>query len=145
MKALSVKQPWASMIMGICPEPVFEAEWQDSPWPKNVENRTWCTDYRGPLVIHASKTFDDAAFDCFYVHAGNHKAVKSLDFPTGCLLGVVCLSCISLGQWPGNNWAQEGQYHWLLRDAKAFDAPIPYRGALGLWNVPAHILPEGES
>lgn len=41
MKALTIKQPWASLIVhGI----------------KDIENRTWRTDYRGPLLIHASKT-----------------------------------------------------------------------------------------
>lgn len=41
MRALSIRQPWASMIVaGI----------------KNIENRSWGTMYTGELVIHASKT-----------------------------------------------------------------------------------------
>lgn len=39
MKALSVRQPWASAIA-----------WGE----KSVEHRSWSTDYRGPLLIHAS-------------------------------------------------------------------------------------------
>ena len=39
MKALSIKQPWASLIAhGI----------------KNIENRTWKTNFRGRIYIHAS-------------------------------------------------------------------------------------------
>jgi len=39
MKALSIKQPWASLIAhGI----------------KNIENRTWKTKFRGRIFIHAS-------------------------------------------------------------------------------------------
>lgn len=39
MKALSIKQPWASLIAhGI----------------KDIENRTWFTHYRGRIYIHAS-------------------------------------------------------------------------------------------
>lgn len=38
MYALTIKQPWASAIMAGL---------------KRVENRTWRTDYRGPLAIHA--------------------------------------------------------------------------------------------
>ncbi len=39
MKALSIIQPWASLIAtGI----------------KDVENRTWRTNYRGEFLIHAS-------------------------------------------------------------------------------------------
>lgn len=39
MKALSVRQPWASLIA-----------WGD----KTVEHRSWSTAHRGPLLIHAS-------------------------------------------------------------------------------------------
>ncbi len=39
IKALSIKQPWASLIA-----------WGD----KTVEWRSWATKYRGPLFIHAS-------------------------------------------------------------------------------------------
>lgn len=39
METLSVKQPWASLI--VC-------------GAKDVENRTWTTPYRGRLLIHAS-------------------------------------------------------------------------------------------
>jgi len=43
MKTLSIMQPWAWLIaQGIKP----------------VENRGWMSSYRGPLLIHASKTFD---------------------------------------------------------------------------------------
>ena len=45
MKALTVCQPYASLIVG---------------WPgiaiediKQIENRNWKTSYRGPLLIHA--------------------------------------------------------------------------------------------
>lgn len=42
MKALSIKQPWASLIaQGI----------------KDIENRTWKTSYRGRIYIHASGKF----------------------------------------------------------------------------------------
>ncbi|MHC4397428.1 MAG: ASCH domain-containing protein [Planctomycetota bacterium] len=40
MKAISVRQPWASMIAG---------------GEKTIETRTWQTDYRGPLLIVSSK------------------------------------------------------------------------------------------
>lgn len=42
MKALSVRQPYAWLIVnGI----------------KDIENRTWRTGYRGPVLIHASKNY----------------------------------------------------------------------------------------
>ncbi|MAZ33405.1 MAG: hypothetical protein CMO06_09700 [Thalassospira sp.] len=42
-RALSIRQPWAHHI--IC-------------HGKRVENRTWSTRFRGPVLIHASATFD---------------------------------------------------------------------------------------
>jgi len=40
MKALSLPQPWAMLvIMGV----------------KEIEKRSWSTAYRGPMLIHASK------------------------------------------------------------------------------------------
>ena len=47
MKALSVRQPWAWAIV---------AGW------KPIENRTWATDYRGPLLIHAGRREDPDGF-----------------------------------------------------------------------------------
>ena len=42
MRALSIRQPWANAI-------VYHG--------KDVENRTWATNYRGPVLIHAGKTW----------------------------------------------------------------------------------------
>ena len=43
MKCLSVRQPWAWLIV---------------QGQKDVENRSWRASYRGPLLIHAPMTFD---------------------------------------------------------------------------------------
>lgn len=48
MKALSICQPFAHLI----------AKADGDPARKRVENRTWPTDYRGPLAIHAGKSRD---------------------------------------------------------------------------------------
>ena len=49
MKTLSVRQPWAWLI-------VYGG--------KDIENRSWRTPYRGPLLIHAGKRIDQDACDC---------------------------------------------------------------------------------
>lgn len=47
MKALSIRQPWAWLIvMG----------------HKDIENRTWPTSFRGEFLIHAGKAFDHAGY-----------------------------------------------------------------------------------
>lgn len=43
LKALSIQQPWAWLIVN---------------GYKDVENRDWKTNVRGPVLIHASKKFD---------------------------------------------------------------------------------------
>ena len=43
MKAISIRQPWAWLIVH---------------GYKDVENRTWATKHRGPILIHAGKTLD---------------------------------------------------------------------------------------
>jgi hypothetical protein len=43
MKVLTIKNPWAYLIV-YC--------------GKDIENRTWETKYRGPLLIHASRSMD---------------------------------------------------------------------------------------
>jgi len=47
MKALSIRQPWAWLIVH---------------GGKDIENRTWATKYRGPVLIHAAKKIDVRAY-----------------------------------------------------------------------------------
>jgi len=42
MKAISLLQPWATLV---------------AIGAKRIETRSWCTSYRGPLAIHASKSW----------------------------------------------------------------------------------------
>lgn len=49
MKAITLTEPWASLV---------------AIGAKKIETRSWGTDYRGPIAIHAAKglTGDDVAF-----------------------------------------------------------------------------------
>ena len=69
MKALSVKQPWASLLVdGV----------------KTVEVRSWPTDYRGELLICAS-----ASPKNHFWHDEKDDIKRLL--PAGCILGIVNL------------------------------------------------------
>ena len=106
MKALTIRQPWAELIVR---------------GRKNVENRTWSTNHRGLLVIHAGQGFDD------------HEPRVRGPLDSGAIIGVVnVVGCIEGSK---SRWALPGQWHWLLRDARRLSKPIPYRGKLGLWDV----------
>jgi hypothetical protein len=111
MKILTVRQPWASLIVaGI----------------KDVENRSWRTTYRGRLGIHAAMRFDQDALDA-YGH------LLDDDLPLGALVGSVTLTdCITDSR---SEWAEPGQWHWILTDAKKRVRPKPMTERLGLWQA----------
>ena len=122
MKALSIMQPWAWLIV--------------NGW-KDLENRTWQTNYRGPLLIHASKQYDLKGY-IFIVQSGLMKAEdmpKTLEF--GGIIGQVEL--YDVVQDAPSNWAAADQYHWLVRDAKTLPF-VPCRGYQSLWTPTPEIL-----
>jgi hypothetical protein len=102
MKVLSVKNPWAYLI-------IYGG--------KDIENRTWETKCRGPLLIHASKTADLYAYRCisaiknplFHPMFLAEKRVKEIHDSDGCILGSVEL-CACL-QNSDSRWAEKGLWH----------------------------------
>ena len=118
MKALSIRQPWAHAILHL---------------GKDVENRTWTTGHRGLLVVHAPKGIQ--------YYAGAHiEAFKDLPDPmvTGALLGTVrIVGCVDDSD---SEWADEEHWHWQLTDPHPFLTPIPWRGALRLFDVPDDVV-----
>jgi hypothetical protein len=134
MKALTVRQPWAWAIFHADP-------------PKDVENRDWPTEYRGPLVIHSGKAMtreEYAAFWDFYGFArlarGHKQAVLDLpayeDLTRGAVVGVAELvDCVRQHHSP---WFQ-GKYGLVLQRPRALITPIAMTGALKLWDVPPHV------
>ncbi len=138
MKALSIRAPWWWFILHA---------------GKTIENRGWCTSWRGPLLIHASawwrpRVIDDdwdAAIDMASAAGiiaadawrfADHKA--TLYACRGCLVGTAELAdCIDRSDSP---WFA-GRYGLVLANARPLAAPIIHKGALGLFHVPDHLLP----
>jgi hypothetical protein len=59
--------------------------------PKAIENRDWTTKYRGPLLIHASVTFEHDAIDCWVGRCPELEHVIPLDeraYAKGALVGI---------------------------------------------------------
>lgn len=123
LPVLSVRQPWASYLVGGL---------------KSVELRTWSTDYRGWLWIHASKQLDLDAMEIYDLQPAH--------FPTGGLLGIAdlagCTSIESPARWaalrnehrsPGN--FARGLIGWRFRDAIALREKIDSRGELRLFSL----------
>jgi hypothetical protein len=55
--------------------------------------------------------------------------------PRGVILGTVELVDIVL-DCDCSPWAMPGHFHWKLANPERLDEPIPYTGALGLWDWP---------
>jgi ASCH domain len=117
--AVSVQQPWAELLLdGI----------------KDVENRSWPTGYRGPLIIHAGQRVDRAALD--ELPAALLAALPT-PLPTGLLGRVDLLDCV---QGHPSRWAVPGQWHWVVANPVRFPQPIAFPGRLRLFAVPTSVL-----
>lgn len=111
MMALSVRQPWASLIA-----------WGD----KTIEHRSWSTDHRGPLLIHASgRPFvaeDDEGERValpYGVIVARVELVAVREFlPTDC-------KAAGMGEWLAG-------FAWVLARPRQL-APIRAKGRLHLW------------
>jgi hypothetical protein len=130
MKALSVNQPWAWLI-------VHGGKW--------IENRTWRTTYRGPLAIHAG--LSRRWLEDWYLPDGR-PAVVSRRFswalpPTdelvfGAVIGLVELvDCLRYDhpRVRGNYWNDEAGWCWVLRNPRAVEPAVACRGHLKLFEV----------
>jgi hypothetical protein len=130
MKAISIRAPfWWFILHG----------------GKDIENRDWSTRYRGPLLIHASKWWDavDGRADLDFCRdlAPDAKPVlvAMLRLRGGHIVGKVDLvDCVDRSDSP---WFF-GRYGFVLANPVAFETPISFKGALGLFNVPDGTVPE---
>jgi hypothetical protein len=135
-------EPWASLVA----------------WGyKKIETRSWSTSHRGVIAIHASKSKEvvshlgdvESLFDAAGLFVPDFWPKRAEDYPLGKIVAVVNLfHCqrmtleliaaqtrqeIGFGAWV------PGRYALSLGDARKVETPIPCRGALGLWEVPAEV------
>ena len=123
MKVLTIKEPWASLII---------EEY------KKYEFRSWKTKYRGKILIHAGcsvekdmmKRFSDyninvnpgyiighaTIVDCILVDEEFNKKLRNID-------------PVVYGR---SNHTET--YAWKLENVVKYEKPIPCKGKLGLWN-----------
>lgn len=122
MKALTIKQPWASLII---------------EGYKEYEFRSWKTNYRGRIYIHAGLGIDLDMLERFELY--------NLKYPSGIIGEATLVDCIEVTEEFNNellkinpivyrksNYKQT--YAWKLIDIKKYDASLPIKGKLGLWN-----------
>ncbi|MEU5610522.1 ASCH domain-containing protein [Streptomyces sparsogenes] len=122
MRALTIRQPWATAIAHA---------------DKRVENRVWPTSYRGPVLIHAGKAMDRR-------HGPMVAAVvRGLQLEMGAVLAVARITdCHESAEerTPCTPWSATGQFHHVLDEVTPLPLPIPWKGAQGLWVPPPALL-----
>lgn len=137
MKCITVLEPYALLItLGL------------KPW----ENRSWPTSYRGPLLIHAGvsrkmlDTLSDPEADDLiaWCRANGVKDLNSM-LRFGQITGIVDVTgCKSWGDARRADPAKEHYAHgpWCHRYDRAarFARGIPYRGQLGIFDVPDEMV-----
>lgn len=108
MKCLSIRQPWAHLIIH---------------GGKDIENRTWKTKHRGPFLIHAAQIIDYEACRKFNL--------KPNQLHTGGIIGVVDLVDVvteSKSKW----WI--GPIGFVLENPKELEYRV-YKGKLNFFEA----------
>lgn len=147
MKALTIHQPWATLIA------------RGEKW---LEVRSWATDLRGMVAIHASSRRDRAA-ELLAEHREawprlREHGLDDLDqLPFGAVVAVAVIAGVhrisarrpigvdetrpeylrqhlALHLWP------EGHFAWELEQVVRLPEPVPCRGRQGLWELDGHAL-----
>lgn len=145
MKALSIKQPWASLIAhGI----------------KNIENRTWKTKFRGRIYIHASAKDAGALYELLnekQIEAMNNHWTAAPPYPNrpiSAIIGEVdIIDCVinhpSIWAEYTSGYEDKGvfipnqkpNYNWVLSNPVLYDKPIlNVKGKLSFWEPDIDII-----
>ena len=123
MKVLTIRQPWATLIV---------------EGYKKYEFRSWRTNYRGKILIHAGL--------CLERNMNKRFSQYNLQHNFGCIIGEAELvDCILVDEKFNNElitinplvYARSNhveKYAWKLENIKKYDKPIYIKGKLGLWN-----------
>ncbi len=164
MKAITIKQPWASLIVEARQDNILLGI-------KDVENRTWPTKLRGRVLVHAS--FNPVkGLPCEiltplqYAEVFTANKLDSLVGNNGVIIGSIeIVDCVINHE---SIWAEKSEkcpfrtceacdenkhrciyynkpiYNWVLANPIKFPVPIPAKGKLSFWDYPNIVYEQGE-
>lgn len=122
MKALSIRQPWAWLILHA---------------GKDIENRDWPTRFRGRILVHAGKgmTRDEYENATGPLWARGGRTIDLPEFGAlvrgGIVGSVEIVDCVTASDSPWFN----GHFGFVLRNPLVLPF-TPWRGQLGFFEVP---------
>lgn len=140
MKAITVLQPWASLL-------IIGA--------KKFETRSWQTKHRGPILIHAGRRFPETARSLCTIEPFHSALLRAgikgpAELPLGVILGTITLDdCLPTDQVTYQNPDQveaqfgdfrPGRWAWQVSNPTPLPNPIVYQGVLGIFDVPDNII-----
>ncbi len=130
-RALTVTQPWAEEV---------------AQGHKQWETRSWTTNYRGLVAIHAAKGYPREAQD----FAAEEYVIGRI--PGRLAFGAIIAIARVVDVQPTEEIAPQlsglerylgdytpGRYAWALTEVRRLPEPIPCRGALSLWRPPRDV------
>ena len=123
MKVLTIKEPWATLIIEKY---------------KQYEFRTWKTNYRGKILIHAGMSIEKKEankFQDYHLNYASGEIIGEAEL-VDCILvteefnkELLKINPIVYGQS-----SHQMVYAWKLENVKKYETKISVKGKLGLWN-----------
>ena len=132
IRVLSVRQPFTDQILTPHPKhPVLPQKW--------CENRSWSTDYRGWLYIHASGRHRTLPTGAILGHVTLVGIIQPVPNPPKCRRMVRNAYELAGLTPPSSNWEHSGvnwdsTHWWLLANPIRLREPILTKGNLRLWS-----------
>lgn len=121
MKTLTIKNPWAHLICANI---------------KDIENRTWKTNFRGKVLIHTSAKTAGSAKELLTPEQFEIARLKTegkflILHPSAIIGSVEIVDCVPDSK---SIWAEPCGWHWVLKNPVLFDKPIlGVKGKLSFW------------
>jgi hypothetical protein len=110
LRALSIRQPWAWLVVN---------------GYKDIENRSWRTNHRGLLLIHASNNRTLTTPENLAAIKKKYRVRLPNDFDFGGIVGMVdVVDCVNTHP---SKWKERGTWGWVLKNPRR----LPFRECKG--------------
>ena len=140
MRGLTIQQPYATLL---------------ALGEKELETRSWRTNYRGPVALHSSAEFPPWCRKLLYIEPYRSALIRDRKIalmPLGSILAIAeIVDChpitedfchtLSRAEYAFGVY-NYGRFAFRIAGVRALRRPIPHKGALGFWHVPEPLLAE---